>query len=55
MEMLSQKVGQSGGDIFKFAGDAMLVLWTPASEENKKSLKEICFEAIQTALEIQEG
>ena len=29
MEMLSKKVEQSGGDIFKFAGDAMIILWTP--------------------------
>ncbi len=34
MELLSQKVSQSGGDIFKFAGDAMIVLWTPP--ENKE-------------------
>ena len=42
MELLSQKVGQSGGDIFKFAGDAMIILWTPPREEKVDSLQILC-------------
>lgn len=43
MELLSQKVSQSGGDIFKFAGDAMIILWTPSDETiTKESIKKLC-------------
>lgn len=50
MELLSQKVSQSGGDIFKFAGDAMIILWTPPDLEQsdgpklqgKQALKTLC-------------
>jgi hypothetical protein len=57
MEMLSQKVGQSGGDIFKYAGDAMLILWTPPQdgEDKETYLKKSVIRALQTAVEIQEG
>ena len=27
MELLVKAIGKSGGDIFKFAGDAMIALW----------------------------
>jgi class 3 adenylate cyclase len=33
MELLVDKIGSSGGDIFKFAGDAMIVLWPPPKSE----------------------
>lgn len=50
MELLSQKVSQSGGDIFKFAGDAMIILWTPPELElsdapkpqGKNAIKTLC-------------
>lgn len=29
MELLVKGISRSGGDIFKFAGDAMIVLWPP--------------------------
>jgi adenylate cyclase 10 len=29
MELLVKGIGRSGGDIFKFAGDAMIVIWPP--------------------------
>ena len=33
MELLINIIGKNGGDIFKFAGDALLVIW-PDSENN---------------------
>lgn len=42
MELLSKKVGRSGGDIFKFAGDAMIILWTPPPIPTKNKLKVLC-------------
>jgi adenylate cyclase 10 len=35
MELLVKAVSQSGGDIFKFAGDAMIVIWPPSLLEDK--------------------
>ena len=29
MELLVKAIGRSGGDIFKFAGDAIIVVWPP--------------------------
>lgn len=29
MELLIKSIGRSGGDIFKFAGDAIIVVWPP--------------------------
>ncbi len=37
MELLVKNIGKSGGDIFKFAGDAMIVLWPPS--ENSLSIE----------------
>lgn len=34
MEKLVAIIGQSGGDIFKFAGDAMIVIWPPSTKTN---------------------
>lgn len=48
MERLINKIAKNGGDIFKFAGDALLVIWP----ENK-NLQESCKRALQCALEIQ--
>jgi adenylate cyclase 10 len=42
MELLVKSIGRSGGDIFKFAGDAMIVIWPPpeagATEEDPDPL-----------------
>lgn len=48
MEKLINIIGKNGGDIFKFAGDALLVIWP----EGKNS-KDSCERAVQCALEIQ--
>ncbi len=29
MELMVKEIGRSGGDIFKFAGDALIVVWPP--------------------------
>lgn len=29
MELLIKAIAKSGGDIFKFAGDAIIVVWPP--------------------------
>ena len=33
MELLVKSISRSGGDIFKFAGDAMIVLWPPPDDQ----------------------
>jgi len=43
-------IGKNGGDIFKFAGDALLVIWPESSEGDQLSL---CRRAIQCAIDIQ--
>ena len=50
MELLINIIGKNGGDIFKFAGDALLVIW-PSTEKN--DLEESCRRAFQCALTIQ--
>ena len=32
MELLIKSIGRSGGDIFKFAGDAIIVVWPPPDD-----------------------
>lgn len=48
MEKLINIIGKNGGDIFKFAGDALLVIWPEGSD-----LSDSCKRAIQCALDIQ--
>jgi hypothetical protein len=36
MELMVREIGKSGGDIFKFAGDAMIVVWPPPDEKKSK-------------------
>lgn len=36
MELMVKEIGKSGGDIFKFAGDAMIVVWPPPSAKSEK-------------------
>ena len=50
MELLINIIGKNGGDIFKFAGDALLVIW-PASENN--DLEEYAVRAFHCAKQIQ--
>lgn len=59
MELMVQEIGKSGGDIFKFAGDAMIVLWPPPPNdqrselEKEKFLMNSCHLAVQSAVNIQ--
>ena len=48
-EQLQRVIASQGGDVFKFAGDALLVLW-PSSDED---LPTVTPRAAQSALEIQ--
>jgi len=52
MEQLINIIGKNGGDIFKFAGDALLVIW-PEAKKGTNNLAESCQRAIQCGLEIQ--
>lgn len=45
---MSKIIGGNGGDIFKFAGDAMIVLWPPT-----EALGVLARRAAQCAIEIQ--
>lgn len=54
MELLVKSIGKSGGDIFKFAGDAMIVIWPPPQNKNDdEELTTLCRQAIQSSLDIQ--
>ncbi|KAL4462875.1 hypothetical protein ABPG72_011131 [Tetrahymena utriculariae] len=59
MELMVQEIGKSGGDIFKFAGDAMIVVWPPPPDEKKTEqdkdqfLLNSCHLAVQSAMNIQ--
>ena len=53
MELLIKKIGRSGGDIFKFAGDAMIVLWPPPASSSKEDLETLCRQAVQSGLDIK--
>ena len=50
MEQLINIIGKNGGDIFKFAGDALLVIW-PRTDGT--SLEESCRRALQCAITIK--
>lgn len=48
MERLVRVIARCGGDIFKFAGDAMLVLWPPSdTETDEKDLALMVHRAAQ--------
>jgi adenylate cyclase 10 len=51
MELIVKRISKHGGDIIKFVGDALIVLWP--SEENE-TLDSLATKAIQCALEIQD-
>ena len=38
MELLVKAIGKSGGDIFKYAGDALIVLWPPPQNNSDEEL-----------------
>ena len=40
MELMVKEIGRSGGDIFKFAGDALIVVWPPQEGNNEYETKE---------------
>ena len=52
LEQIINIIGTNGGDIFKFVGDAIMVIWPP-EHNNKTFLKDACRRAIQCALSIQ--
>ncbi|TMW65495.1 hypothetical protein Poli38472_008137 [Pythium oligandrum] len=49
-EQLLRLISSAGGDVFKFAGDAMLVFWSENKEDTLESLLRRC---VQCALRIQ--
>ena len=53
MELLINIIGKNGGDIIKFVGDALMVIW-PSNEdsEDKNILQEACVRAFQCAKQI---
>ncbi len=57
MELMVKEISKSGGDIFKFAGDAMIVVWPPANkelteQEQENYLINNCKLAVQSAIAI---
>ncbi|MEZ0374480.1 MAG: adenylate/guanylate cyclase domain-containing protein, partial [Candidatus Sericytochromatia bacterium] len=48
---LIDMIRQHGGDVIKFAGDALLVIWSPA--ELQQSLEELALRACHCALQMQ--
>jgi class 3 adenylate cyclase len=50
-DLLVKTIAGAGGDVVKFAGDAMIVLWPPGSEDTQKMVRR----AAQCSLDIQEG
>ena len=51
MERIINIIGANGGDIFKFVGDAIMVIWPPDGSPN--FLKNACKRACQCAMDIQ--
>lgn len=49
---LVRLVQRAGGDIFKFAGDAVIVLW-PVNEADGETLKVVAHRAVQCAMDVQ--
>ena len=50
MEQIINIIGANGGDIFKFAGDALMVIWPPDGTSN--FLQRTCTRACQCAMDI---
>ena len=51
MEQIINIIGANGGDIFKFVGDAIMVIWPPDGSEN--FIENACKRACQCAMDIQ--
>ena len=55
MELLINIIGKNGGDIIKFVGDALMVIWPSIDDnEEKNDLQESCIRAFQCAKQIKE-
>ena len=53
MELLINIIGKNGGDIIKFVGEALMVIWPSIDEnEDKNNLQESCIRAFQCAKQI---
>ena len=53
MELLINIIGKNGGDIIKFVGEALLVIWPSIDDnEEKNDLQESCIRAFQCAKQI---
>ncbi len=46
MELLVKSISRCGGDIFKFAGDAMIVIWPTPNNSPSEALTLLCRQAI---------
>ena len=51
MEQIINIIGANGGDIFKFVGDAIMVIWPP--DDSPNFLETACYRALQCAIDIQ--
>ena len=51
-ELLVRSMSKQGGDVFKFAGDAILVVWPPSEKEDLTTLTR---RAAQCAMDIKES
>ena len=51
MEQIINIIGANGGDIFKFVGDAIMVIWPP--DDSPNFLETACRRAVQCAVDIQ--
>lgn len=52
-ELLVRNINSQGGDVFKFAGDALLVLWPPAKGNSEDNVLNATRRAAQCGLDIQ--
>ena len=53
MELLINIIGKNGGDIIKFVGDALMVIWPSIDDnEDKNDLQESCIRAFQCAKQL---
>ena len=53
MELLINIIGKNGGDIIKFVGEALMVIWPSIDDsEDKNDLQESCIRAFQCAKQI---
>ena len=48
-QLMVQRISSEGGDVFKFAGDAMIVLWPKGQDDTRDRLRR----AVQCAISIQ--